>query len=488
MSNTRFKWAEFLKSMAVLAIPVALQHLFSTTGSMVDTIMLATLGEKTVGAVGLCAQFSSFFSYAFWGITAGGAVFITQSWGAKDDEVIRKAYGITLGLVLAIGLLFGVLAVGFPQIVLSIYTDKEEFKIIGIRYLRIVGWSYPVVTITTAMSMLLRSTERVRIPLIAGTVSVISNCLFNYVFIFGKFGISAMGVAGAAAATVLAALINLIVLIVFVLILRIPYVLELKHCLHWDKKFLLEFMKRCLPLSFNEFAAGFSIMLINIVLGRQSAPAIAAIAIFRTIESLILAFYSGLASGASILVGKAVGAGEHEEAQQNAIRIIYLTSSIISVICLLIMLFHTPLFTKLGLSGESFEICTVLCSFYCLLAFFRLGNWQHHDCFCAGGNPAFGTILKFSFTYLLVIPCVYSAYFIFHAPFYVVFFFVYCDEPIRYAILQRHLYSRKWIRPVSEKGLASIEAFREKYRVKMESPVIDFITHKQYRSGRKTER
>ena len=487
MNSSKFNWSKFLKSMAILAIPVALQHLFTTTGSMVDTIMLATLGEKTVGAVGLCAQFSSFFSYTFWGFTGGGALFITQSWGAKDEEVIRKSYGVTICLVLIIGLIFGVLAVGFPEFVLRIYTDKKEFQDIGVRYLRIVGWSYPVVTITTAMSMLLRSTERVRIPLVAGTISVLANCFLNYVFIFGNFGAPAMGVAGAATATVLAAVINLLVLIAFIVALRIPYALELHKCFGWNKKFLLNFFKRCLPLSFNEFAAGFSIMLINVVLGRQSAPAIAAIAIFRTIESLILAFYSGLASGASILVGKAVGAGEHEEAQQNAVRIIYLSSGIISAICLLIMLFHTPLFTKLGLSGESFEICTVLCAYYCFLAFFRLGNWQHHDCFCAGGNPAFGTMLKFSFTYLLVIPCVYSAYFIFHAPFYVVFFFVYCDEPIRYVILQRHLYSRKWIRPVSEKGLASIEAFREKYHVKMENPLMDFITGKLHRFNRKAE-
>ena len=55
----KFDWRYFLKHIAIIAIPVALQNLLTTTGSMVDTIMLASIGEKAVGAVGLCAQFSS---------------------------------------------------------------------------------------------------------------------------------------------------------------------------------------------------------------------------------------------------------------------------------------------------------------------------------------------------------------------------------------------------------------------------------------------
>ena len=54
MNKKRFPWEEFLRSVAVIAVPVALQNLLTTTGSMVDTMMLAPLGELTVGAVGLC--------------------------------------------------------------------------------------------------------------------------------------------------------------------------------------------------------------------------------------------------------------------------------------------------------------------------------------------------------------------------------------------------------------------------------------------------
>ena len=61
MDKRKFEWRSFLKALMAIAIPVALQNLLTTTGTMVDTMMLATLGETTVGAVGLCSQFASLF-------------------------------------------------------------------------------------------------------------------------------------------------------------------------------------------------------------------------------------------------------------------------------------------------------------------------------------------------------------------------------------------------------------------------------------------
>ena len=66
MKQKKFDWGYFLKHIAIIAIPVALQNLLTTTGSMVDTIMLASIGEKAVGAVGLCAQFSSLLILGFY--------------------------------------------------------------------------------------------------------------------------------------------------------------------------------------------------------------------------------------------------------------------------------------------------------------------------------------------------------------------------------------------------------------------------------------
>ena len=77
--NTRsFPWADFLKKVAVIAVPVALQNLLTTTGSMIDTMMIASLGNTEVGAVGLCAQFSSLMFSGYWVITCISWVLFTK--------------------------------------------------------------------------------------------------------------------------------------------------------------------------------------------------------------------------------------------------------------------------------------------------------------------------------------------------------------------------------------------------------------------------
>lgn len=475
MPGQRHTLRSRLREIAVIAIPVACQNLLSTTGSMVDTIMLATLGETTVSAVGMCSQFSSLFVFCYWGFVAGGTMFVTQYWGAGDQDGIRRSYGLSLCMLMSVGLLFGVLALGFPELVMGVYTDKPEIREIGIRYLRVVGFSFPMQGLIMALSMLLRSIERVRIPLVGGVVAVLSNCFFNYMLIFGKFGAPALGAVGAAVGTVVSSCLNLTVMVIAVLVFRIPFALELHRCFRWSRAFVREYFRRSSLIICNECGMGLGNTLVNVVLGRQSAPAIAAVAIFRTIESMVWAFFTGFSSAGSILVGKEVGAGEHETAQEKTAFIVYLTSICIVLICLGMLAIHVPLFTLLGLSGESFAICRTFWCIYCVAAFFRLGNWQHNDCFRSGGDALFGTVLEMSTMYLLMLPSVYLAHFVFHAPFFTIVLLMYCDEPLRYFFMQRHLYSRKWIQPVSDKGLATIGAFREKYGVKPGYPVLEAL-------------
>ena len=85
MNHNKFDWGYFLKHIAIIAVPVALQNLLTTTGSMVDTIMLASIGEKAVGAVGLCAQFSSLMFAGYWGFVGGGMLFLLPVLGCQGS-------------------------------------------------------------------------------------------------------------------------------------------------------------------------------------------------------------------------------------------------------------------------------------------------------------------------------------------------------------------------------------------------------------------
>ena len=95
----------------------------------------------------------------------------------------------------------------------------------------------------------------------------------------------------------------------------------------------------------------------------------------------------------------------------------------------------------------------------------RMGNWTQNDTYRSAGDSAFGSTLEILFMFAMVQPVIHLANDVFHAPFLLVFALCYVDEPIRYFLMQRHMYSLKWIRPVSSEGRRTLAAFREKYHI-----------------------
>ena len=452
MNARKFDWWDFLKKVAVIAVPVALQNLLTTTGSMVDTMMISSLGKTEVGAVGLCAQFSSLMFSCYWGFVGGGMLFFSQYWGAKDDDGINRSYGLTLACMMTVGLIFGTLALFFPETVMRLYTDKEPIQKIGVEYLRIVGFSYPLMVFTMAMASLLRCTERVTIPMYGSFAAVGVNIFLNWVLIFGHLGLPAMGVRGAALATVIAQSVSAGVVALLALRNRHPYLFAVRRHFRWTAELVRSYFRKCFPILMNEILIGVGNMVINVVLGRQPEEAIAALAVFRTLEGLIIGFFAGFSNAASILVGKEVGAGNIDVAYRRAWRLVYMCQAFIGCVGVLLVLLHSPILNMMGMSGDSFSIAFCMIAIFAVVAFIRMGNWTQNDTFRSAGDATFGTVLEIVFMWALLIPSVWLTGMVWNLPTLVVFACCYIDEPIRYVMMQVHLFRGKWIKPVTPEG------------------------------------
>ena len=462
MKRSSFDWGDFLRKVAVIAIPVALQNLLTTTGSMVDTMMIASLGQTQIGAVGLCAQFSSLMFSAYWGFVGGGMLFFAQYFGAGDDEGINRSYGVTLTFMMTVGIIFCILAVCFPGTVMRLYTDKQAIQEVGVSYLRIAGFAYPLIVFSMAMASLLRCTDQVRLPLYGSIAQVATNIFLNWVLIFGHFGMPAMGVRGAAAATVIAQVVGILVVIVLAMRAGHPYLLAVRRHFRWRASFIRLYLKKCFPIIMNEVLIGFGNMGINIVLGRQPEEAIAALAVFRTLEGLAIGFFAGFSNASSVLVGAKVGAGEIDTAYKRGWRLVYLCQGFIGLLGLILITLHTPILSVMGMRGESFRIAYGLICIYAVASIIRMGNWTQNDTFRAAGDATYGTVLEIIFMWVVVIPAVWLTGMVWKLPTLLVFACSYVDEPTRYVLMQIHLFSGKWIKPVTPEGKAALEVWREK--------------------------
>jgi len=460
-------WKTFLRLLCSVALPVALQSLISTSASMVDTVMLATLGETVVGSIGICGQFTYLVWSVYSGFMVAGTLFIAQYWGAKDEKKICASYGLMVAIVMAIGIAAGVMCFCSPYTIMALYTDKQVFWDVGARYLRFMAFSIPMQIYAACMSSMLRATERIRIPFNASMASLAANLIGNYLLIFGKFGLPRLGVDGAAIATLLSNAVNIGVMIVLAQKDRHPYLLRIRSHFVWERAFIRQYLAKCAPVLCNNLVMGIARMAINVIMGRQAAEAIAALAVFRTFESFVGSFNAGFNNSASILVGKEVGAGRHELAFRRAKQLITVIPIVILVCCGIFLCFHRPFLTAMSLSGESYEIGRSLLFAFSIVAAVRMPNWAMNDTFRSAGDAVYGTVMEIVFMYALVLPCMYICGMKMDLPFLFVFLAAYVDEPVRLIVMLRHNVSGRWIRPVTAEGMATIGAFREAHGIRM---------------------
>lgn len=461
-----FDWNPFFTAMSTIAMPIAFQNLLSTTASMVDTIMIGSEGELAVAAVGVCSQITSLFFSFYFGFAGGALLFFSQYWGARDHRGINRTFGISLLCMLTVSLIFGGVCVTEPTLLLRLYTDKENIIQIALPYIRIVGFYYPISVLVLLINFLMRSTERVKIPLVCSVVGLVVNFCLNWVLIYGRFGFPKMGPAGAAIGTLCSGVVNLVLLVILLIRDQEKVRLRLQEMFGWSREFIGTYLKKCLPIICNELFYGIGQMLINVVIGRQSESAIAAMAAFRVLEGFVFAFFGGLADASSVVVGQEIGAGKHMNGYRYMKAFAVTCPAITFCICLTCLIFNGPLLGLFGLSAEAMHYGKYMLMIYLAAGTVRTCNYIMNSCYRAGGEAVFGTVLELTCLFTISVPATWVAGMVLHLPFLAVFAFLYTDELLRLVFELWYTRSGKWVKPVTETGKATLDQFRQELQHK----------------------
>lgn len=237
--------------------------------------------------------------------------------------------------------------------------------------------------------------------------------------------------------------------------------LHVQEMFHWGEGFAGTYLSKCFPILCNELFYGIGQMLINIVIGRQSESAIAAMAAFRVLEGFVYAFFGGLADASSVVVGKEIGAGRHMKGYQYVKGFTILCPAITFGICLVGVIFNRPLLSLFGLGAEAMEYGKYMLLIYLAAGTVRTCNYIMNTCYRAGGEAIFGTVLEIICLYTISVPATWVAGMVLHLPFLAVFAFLYTDELIRLVFELCYTASGKWVKPVTQEGRATLEEFHE---------------------------
>ena len=230
---------KFYKKVLLVAVPIMIQNGITNFVSLLDNIMVGQVGTEQMSGVAIANQLVFIFNLCIFGAVAGAGILSAQFYGSGNAEGVRDTFRFKLLFGVILSAIFAVifLTVGEPLIQQFIHQgegigDLEATRSYGKAYLEVIVIGILPFALTQCYSGTLRETGETVIPMIGGIIAVCVNLVFNYILIFGKLGLPALGGPGTGVATAIVYWVMFLTMVVYVC--RHTYLRELMTWRVWE--------------------------------------------------------------------------------------------------------------------------------------------------------------------------------------------------------------------------------------------------------------
>ncbi len=377
---------EFYHTAMVVAIPLMLQQLITSSVNLVDNLMVGQLGDMALAGVASVNKFYLIATYGTNGLLAAAAIFIAQFYGAGNQEKIKESFRFSVVFASLIMILFFALGSFFPSVIVGYFTSEEQILYQGIAYLRIAAWTFLPMAMTLSISSALRAVGETKIPLYVSIVAVITNTVLNYGLIFGHFGFPRMEVQGAALATLIARCAEAGILLLILHKVEFPFKTGLRQLFHVPFDLAKKILIKAAPLTANEVMWSLGMATLFKLYGTRGPEVIAGYSIANTVSDIFFVLFSGMAAASTVLISHHLGANELEEARRNGYRLLGL-SVILSAVFAVLMFgssFVAPHWYQVSMQSK--ETAQTILQIMALMFWIYMINTQCYFTLRAGGD------------------------------------------------------------------------------------------------------
>ena len=397
---------QFYTTFFKLSSIMAAQNLLAYGVNLADNIMLGRYSETTLAAAAMVNQIQYLLQMlCIAGIGAGTLVMVSQYWGKEEITPIRRIIALAMKFAAVTGLVFFCITFFLPEGVLSIFTNDEIVRAEGVTYIRIMCFTYLVFPLESVLVTALRGARIVLVGTVVSVISLFTNIILNYMFIFGNWGAPEMGIQGAAIATLTARVVELVIVLVYVRFMDRKLNLRLLSFFKPDAYYLSDFVKAALPVMLSGVSWGIGMMLQVVILGHMSKSIVAANSIAATVYQVITSFAFGQVSTTSVIIGNTVGAGQMDRIRPytKTLQLLFVLSGLVTGLVLFCI--RNLILAVYVLEPETRELTHTFMNLLCIVVVFA--SYQYP---CAsgivlgGGNTRYPVIVETSFIWLCVLP------------------------------------------------------------------------------------
>jgi multidrug resistance protein, MATE family len=346
-------YVELLK----VAYPLMVSMGSFTVMQFVDRIFLARWSAVSLQAVVPAGILSFTFVCGFMALAGYSNMFVAQFSGAKDPQGCARATAQSVYVALLC----------WPLILLFIPVGQWLLRHSGhppavieeeITYLTILLLGGVAPPLGAAISGFFTGISRTLTTMYAAIAANVVNLVLDYVFIFGAWGVPAMGIRGAAWASVISSLVAPAILFVLYFSRSVDATYQTRTHVAWEKPLLWRLVRFGTPSGLHLMLDVASFAIFVMLTGRMGAVALAASNIALSINTLAFLPMIGLSIATSTVVGQHQGAGEPEEAERaawNAARLGALYMGTIGLTYIMFPQFYMSFFLDAAGTGLNME-------------------------------------------------------------------------------------------------------------------------------------
>lgn len=326
-----------------IAIPAALGFFFNTMFNVIDTYFAGWISTEALAALSL--SFPAFFIILAFvqGIGTGSAALISNALGSHDEKQAEQISAQILTFAFCCYFFVVFIGLKIDRFLFQLMGAEGEYLDMAVAYMDVIfKGSFFFIMLYAANSILLAhgNSRVLRNFLIAGCLI---NALLDPWFLFGGFGLPAMGLKGIAYATVLTMILGF-----FYVLYEVISDGYLRVCTFSDfiprKEAFAAIALQSFPAALNMMTIGIGIFVMTYFIKDFGPAAVAAYGIGIRVEQITLLPTIGLTVASLTIVGQNNGAGLYERIKETLQISLKYGGSIVLVGCFFMALFPEAFF------------------------------------------------------------------------------------------------------------------------------------------------
>ena len=353
-----------------VAYPILISLVMEQMIGLTDTAFLGRVGEIELGASAIAIVYYMVLFMIGFGFSIGAQIIIGRRNGEGRFKDTGKVFWNGLYFVLGLSGIIILLSELFTPWMMKFMVSSPAIYDASLSYVR---WRLPgmVFAFCTAMFRAFYvGTTQTKTLTLNSIVMVLSNVVFNYILIFGKFGIPALGITGAAIGSSLAELVSLIFFIIYTRVGCDRRKYGLDKAARFEKDELKSMMPVCTWTMIQHTISISTWLIFFLYIEHLGERALAISNITRSVSGLIWVVLQAFSSTCSTLVSNIIGEGHQDKVPSLIKRILKLSYGIVSVMIILFCLFPETIariYTDIpDLITASVPAMVVMCSSYFL--------------------------------------------------------------------------------------------------------------------------